>query len=66
MEAEDLRFCFPEFVHFMDGCKFRGCLHDKEPGCAVKQAVHDEQIADTRHANYLQFLNEIQNQKRRY
>ncbi|WP_078391540.1 ribosome small subunit-dependent GTPase A [Shouchella patagoniensis] len=66
MEAEDLRFCFPEFVQVMDACKFRGCLHDKEPGCAVKQAVSDEEIADTRHANYLQFLNEIQNQKRRY
>ncbi|GAF12826.1 ribosome small subunit-stimulated GTPase EngC [Bacillus sp. JCM 19045] len=66
MEAEDLRFCFPEFIELMDGCKFRGCLHDKEPKCAVKAAVESGVIQSSRYENYIQFLTDIQNQKRRY
>lgn len=66
MEAEELRFCFPEFVEQMDECKFRGCMHDKEPKCAIKSAVETNMILSSRYENYIQFLHEIQNQKRRY
>ncbi|MFB4211076.1 ribosome small subunit-dependent GTPase A [Shouchella sp. JSM 1781072] len=66
MEQEELRFYFPEFVERMDGCKFRGCLHDKEPKCAIKDAVKDGQIQASRHEHYLQFLEEVKSQKRRY
>ncbi|SDC39813.1 ribosome small subunit-dependent GTPase A [Shouchella lonarensis] len=64
--VEDVRFYFPEFVSRMDGCKYHGCLHDKEPACAVKQAVANDEIAETRYKHYLQFLEEIRKQKRRY
>ena len=39
IEAEDLDFCFPEIYKAGEDCKFRGCLHDKEPKCAVKEGV---------------------------
>ncbi|GIN11277.1 putative ribosome biogenesis GTPase RsgA [Shouchella clausii] len=66
IEAEDLRFCFPEFLSLMDDCKFRGCLHDKEPKCAIKGAVKTGDVDSLRYKHYLQFLHEIQDQKRRY
>ncbi|MBC8078834.1 MAG: ribosome small subunit-dependent GTPase A, partial [Gorillibacterium sp.] len=39
LEAEDLGSCFREFRSFTEACRFRGCVHHKEPNCAVKEAV---------------------------
>ncbi|WP_226578615.1 ribosome small subunit-dependent GTPase A [Halobacillus litoralis] len=66
LEQEQLPECFPEFVEVQNDCKFRGCLHHKEPKCAVKKAVEDGEIAKKRYDHYLQFLNEIQTRKPRY
>ncbi|RWZ60587.1 ribosome small subunit-dependent GTPase A [Halobacillus fulvus] len=66
LELDQLPECFPEFVAVQDGCKFRGCLHHKEPKCAVKSAVESGEIAEQRYTHYLQFLEEIQNRKPRY
>ncbi|WP_010530492.1 ribosome small subunit-dependent GTPase A [Lentibacillus jeotgali] len=64
--AGKLGDCFPEMVELKADCKFRGCLHNKEPGCAVKQAVTDGQIASGRYNHYLRFLDEINSRKPRY
>ncbi|MBN9652798.1 ribosome small subunit-dependent GTPase A [Halobacillus sp. GSS1] len=66
LELEQLPECFPEFVEVQNSCKFRGCLHHKEPKCAVKSAVEAGDISEQRYEHYLQFLNEIQNRKPRY
>lgn len=66
MESTELTFYFPEMMERMNDCKFRGCTHLSEPGCAVKAAVDQGEITSYRYANYLQFLDEIKNQKRRY
>ncbi|GEN54193.1 ribosome small subunit-dependent GTPase A [Halobacillus faecis] len=66
LELDQLPECFPEFVEVQNECKFRGCLHNKEPKCAVKKAVDNGEISDQRYEHYLQFLNEIQNRKPRY
>src|SRR5690606_32702017 len=66
IEMEDLSFCFPEMRERLNDCKFRGCLHDKEPQCAIKAAVNEGEIANYRYENYLSFLNEIRNRKPRY
>ncbi|WJE17415.1 ribosome small subunit-dependent GTPase A [Halobacillus sp. ACCC02827] len=66
LELEQLPECFPEFVAVQDGCKFRGCLHHKEPKCAVKMEVEAGNISSQRYHHYLQFLEEIQNRKPRY
>ncbi len=65
MEAESLTYAFPEFQPYLEVCRFRGCYHQNEPGCAVKQAVEDGELHQTRYQHYLQFLTEIQ-QERRY
>ncbi|GIO21921.1 ribosome small subunit-dependent GTPase A [Oceanobacillus sp. J11TS1] len=66
LEAEDLGVCFPEIRTQMQDCKFRGCLHDKEPKCAVKEAVANGSIAAFRYNHYLRFLEEIKSRKPRY
>ena len=49
------------FVEFRDyECKFRDCLHNKEKGCEVKEAVENKQILRTRYDNYLSFLEELE------
>ncbi|GAE24202.1 ribosome small subunit-stimulated GTPase EngC [Halalkalibacter wakoensis JCM 9140] len=66
LEAEDLSNCFPEMAELSSACKFRGCTHTSEPKCAVKDALNQGQISETRMKHYLQFLDEIKSQKRRY
>lgn len=53
---ENLDTLFPELRGVRDGCRFRNCRHDREPGCAVVQAVESGSIARTRHASYLRML----------
>lgn len=66
IEREELSDCFPEFHSKKDLCRFRGCLHDKEPGCAIKKSVKDGETPSYRYENYLSFLEEIQTRKPRY
>jgi ribosome biogenesis GTPase len=66
IEKEELTACFPEFERIKDQCKFRGCLHLKEPQCAVKEGVETGDIRKYRYENYLQFLTEIIDRKPRY
>lgn len=51
--AEELQDYFPEFSG-LPACRFRGCSHVKEPGCRVKEAVSDGQIARTRYQSYVE------------
>jgi ribosome biogenesis GTPase len=66
IEAEDLTLYFPEMDLRRADCKFRVCTHDKEPKCAVKEAVETGEIKNYRYQHYLSFLQEIKEQKRRY
>ncbi|OCA85491.1 ribosome small subunit-dependent GTPase A [Bacillus sp. FJAT-27225] len=66
IEAEELTGCFPEIQKQSENCKFRGCLHVKEPKCAVKEAVETGTIPRYRYNNYLDFLQEIKDRKPRY
>lgn len=66
IEKEELTGCFPEIQRTSEACKFRGCLHVKEPKCAVKDAVESGEIEASRYEHYLQFLQEIIDRKPRY
>ncbi len=65
MEKEKLKDCFPEFEPYAPDCRFLGCTHTHEPGCAVKEALSKDQISCERYDNYLEMYNELK-QKRRY
>lgn len=66
MMKEQLPQLFPEMRAIAPECKFRGCLHLKEPGCAVKTAVEHGKIMQTRYDNYVQFQELIKSQKPKY
>ena len=66
MTKEQLPQLFPEMRAIATECKFRGCLHLKEPGCAVKTAVEHGKIMQTRYDNYVQFQELIKSQKPKY
>jgi len=60
IEAEDLRYLYPEIAGYSEKCRFRNCLHMSEPGCAVKEAVEEEQIYPERYESYLKITGELQ------
>ena len=64
INKEELRYCFPDFEKFNNSCKYRGCLHYKEPGCAVKDAVENGEINKYRYEFYIRTLEEIINGRR--
>ncbi|TKD71703.1 ribosome small subunit-dependent GTPase A [Pseudalkalibacillus hwajinpoensis] len=66
IEADDLWLYFPEIREKSNECKFRACTHQAEPGCAVKEAVENEEIKAYRYDHYSSFFQEIKDQKRRY
>lgn len=59
MDKNSLKYCFPEFTQYNDKCKYRGCLHYKEPNCALKEAVESEKINRYRYEFYVRALEEI-------
>jgi ribosome biogenesis GTPase / thiamine phosphate phosphatase len=66
IEIEQLPYCFPDIAVQGEQCKFRGCLHLKEPKCAVKEAVAIGVIPEYRYKHYQEFLQEIKERKPRY
>ena len=54
---------FPEFLPYMDDCRFVGCKHIKEKGCCVLQAVKEGKIPRSRHASYVRLYEEVKNLK---
>ncbi|MGO3731766.1 MAG: ribosome small subunit-dependent GTPase A [Vagococcus sp.] len=66
MPLSELPKEFPEFVDASGYCKFRECMHHKEPKCEVKHRVEIGDILTSRYENYLQFYDEIFNRKPLY
>lgn len=66
MTVNDLASCFVDFDSLKGGCKFKGCLHIKEPGCCVIDLYQKKEILTSRYENYLRFVDEIKCRKVRY
>lgn len=52
-DKEKVFDCFPEFEKYFGECRFRGCTHLKEDGCAVIAAVKAGKVAESRHDSYV-------------
>ena len=52
---EELSHYFPEMRELLGQCKFHNCLHENEPGCAIKDAV-GESVSLLRYESYLSIL----------
>lgn len=64
-DKEELKYYFPEFAEYEGTCRFNGCDHVHEPGCAVKEAVEAGKIHAIRYQNYIEMYEELKH-KRRY
>ena len=66
-EAEDLNLewkqhlaeSFIEFRPYLEDCRFVGCSHTKEKGCAVLEALRQGKIQKSRHQSYLRLYEEL-------
>ena len=65
MEEQELKDYFPEFRRYEGRCRFQGCRHIHEPGCAVKEALENNEISRLRYEDYLELHQELK-EKRRY
>lgn len=65
MEEQELKDYFPEFRKYEEQCRFQGCRHIHEPGCAVKEALGSGEISSLRYEDYLNLYEELK-EKRRY
>lgn len=63
---DEIGSCFREFRELAQGCKFRGCTHVHEPGCAVLAELEAGGIAESRYRHYKEFMNEWKEKARRY
>ena len=64
VEAEELKEYFPEFLLLEQSCRFRGCIHENEPDCAVKKAVKEGIIARRRYDSYLLLYRDLKGKKK--
>lgn len=56
VDALELAHSIPDFNPYWESCRFRDCIHQNEPGCAVKKAVDESQVSKRRYQHYLDCL----------
>ncbi len=59
---KDIVHNFKELFQYSSQCKFSDCTHRNEPKCAVKQGIEAGEISELRYLNYLQLIEETEDQ----
>lgn len=57
--AEELQYAFRDFADYIGSCRYTGCAHIKESGCAVLAAVKRGDIAPSRHRSYMRLYEKL-------
>lgn len=52
-DAETVEAAFTDIAELAEGCRFRDCSHEAEPGCAVRAAVDDGTLPEARFEQFL-------------
>ncbi len=65
MEPEEICGYFKEIFVFSKKCRFNNCTHTHEPGCAVRKAVEEHYISESRYTSYLSMLEDKEEGKYR-
>ncbi len=66
LEPEEVSHHYPDLFDISHNCRFRGCTHMEEPGCAVKKAVAGGEVPKRRYENYRRIVEEIIERPKRY
>lgn len=60
---DDLQYTFREFAPYLNQCRFTGCAHVKEKGCAIIAAVEAGKISKERHESYCRLYDSVKDIK---
>ncbi len=60
---ENLQHAFPEFGPYFGECRFTGCAHRGEKGCAVQEALEAGKIVPSRYESYAAMYDEAKQVK---
>ncbi|HXL55724.1 MAG TPA: ribosome small subunit-dependent GTPase A [Chitinophagaceae bacterium] len=63
ISKQELSHYFPEMRERLKDCQFNNCIHINEPGCAIKKAVKEGEIAVERYISYCNILESIEDDK---
>ncbi len=64
MDKYEISHYFPEIFAKSSSCQFNNCIHTHEPSCAVKEAVINGEIAESRYFNYLSLFDDEEDKYR--
>ncbi len=66
-DPKTLQEWYPEFRSVGEACRFEGCCHDTEPGCAVRARLEKGEIDPGRYERYRELLSQCREKwKNRY
>lgn len=63
---ENLQFAFPEIEKHITQCKFTGCAHVGETGCAVREALQNGEISPSRYESYVTLYEQAKEEEKKY
>ena len=63
ISKENLEHAFPEFGPYLGQCQFTGCSHRSEKGCAVRAALAEGSLSQTRYDSYCAMYEEVKDVK---
>ena len=63
ISKENLEHAFPEFGPYLGQCQFTGCSHRSEKGCAVRAALAEGRLSQTRYDSYCAMYEEVKDVK---
>ncbi|MDC7231908.1 MAG: ribosome small subunit-dependent GTPase A [Spirochaetales bacterium] len=58
-DGDSLAETFQDITEIAEGCRFRDCSHQGEPGCAVQNALAAGELEHRRYENYLELQKEL-------
>lgn len=64
-EKEEVYHFFPEIFKIANDCQYYNCIHINEPNCAVKAAVKDDIISESRYKSYLSIVADTNDKHRK-
>jgi len=63
--SEELELYFPEFDEYRKNCKYKGCAHQKEDKCGIKDALKAGKINQDRYDRYQKIYEELKQKEER-
>ena len=66
ISSADIKYCFDEFQNYSQSCRFKDCLHQKEAGCKVTEAVKSNLIPLSRYQSYCRLYEEAVKKENEY